>query len=225
VCSTTVAYEDSFVELKTAVLDLDVASATIFPPTRFQPLVASNFLLAMAELVVVEQLDLHKAFLTLLSLSACLGQHSRVILMTKDDIAGSPWLVITTFARAHVQTQLWGIEVPGQCPLCGSTNSWLQKVAVMVVDKSHNVDSPDQTTVARYVYRCTYTNCGKRQHKPPHKFTIEKPPGFIINAARSKASCWFQSSPIIFLPHRLFCLWLLHLCLSALKASGQGLER
>ncbi|KAG1848039.1 hypothetical protein F4604DRAFT_1687900 [Suillus subluteus] len=116
VCGTTVAYKDSFVELKDAVLDLDIASTIMFSTMWFQPLVTSNFLLAMAELVVVEQLNLHKIFPTLLSLS------------------DGPWLSTATFACAHMQTQLWGIKTR------------------------------------------------------------------LLLLARSKASRWFQSSPIIFAP-------------------------
>ncbi|KAG2076589.1 hypothetical protein BDR04DRAFT_1114140 [Suillus decipiens] len=174
-CGTTVTHKGPFTELKDAVLDLNVASAIIFTAQRFQPLVSTNFLLAMAKLVVVKQLDLLKTFPDLLCLSGCLGQHSKVILMTKDDVAGSSRLSVTTFVRAHTQIQPWGIRVPPQCPLHGSTNSWSQKVPVMVSDQSHNSNSRNQATVTR-------------QCKPPHKFQIEKPPGFIINAARSKHS-------------------------------------
>ncbi|KAG1718762.1 hypothetical protein EDB19DRAFT_1920080 [Suillus lakei] len=125
VCGSIVTYEDSFVELKQAILDLKVASAIVFPATRFQPLVATNFLLAMAELVIVEQLNLQKTFPTLLSLSNRLGLHTNVIVMTTVDDAVQ--LSVTMFARAHPQTKPWGINVPAQCPLCGSTSSWSEK--------------------------------------------------------------------------------------------------
>ncbi|KIK31623.1 hypothetical protein CY34DRAFT_19739, partial [Suillus luteus UH-Slu-Lm8-n1] len=144
VCGSIVAYEDSFVELKQAILDIKVASAIIFPATRFQPLVATNFLLALAELVIVEQLNLQKVFPALLSLSNRLGQHTKVILMTKDDAINGPRLSVTTFARAHTQTQPWGIDVPAQCPLCGSTNSWSDKVGVTALEKSDRSNAPDQ---------------------------------------------------------------------------------
>ncbi|KAG1864357.1 hypothetical protein F4604DRAFT_1928800 [Suillus subluteus] len=200
VCGSIVAYEDVFVELKQAILDLEVASAIIFPVTRFQPLVATNFLLAMAELVIVEQLDLHKVFPALLSLSNRLGQHSKVILMTKDDAITRPQLSVTTFARAHTQTQPWGIEVPAQCPLCGSTNSWSEKVGVTALDESQVIGDPDQATVARYIYTCTHIECDKSQGKPPHRFHVAKPPGFLVSMAKSKRSGWFQSPSTIFPP-------------------------
>jgi hypothetical protein len=189
VCGSIVTYEDSFVELKQAILDLKVASAIVFPATRFQPLVATNFLLAMAELVMVEQLDLQKTFPTLLSLSNRLGLHTNVIVMTTVDDAVQ--LSVTTFARAHPQTKPWGIDVPAQCPLCGSTSSWSEKVGVM---------APAQATVINYVYTCTYVECGKRQGKSPHRFDIAKPPGFLVSAAKSKTSGWFQSPCTIFPP-------------------------
>ncbi|KAG2112797.1 hypothetical protein BD769DRAFT_1391805 [Suillus cothurnatus] len=86
VCGSIVTYEDSCVELKQAILYLKVASAIVFPVKRFQPLIATNFLLAMVELIIVEQLNLQKVFPTLLSLSNCLGQHTNVIvMMTMDD--------------------------------------------------------------------------------------------------------------------------------------------
>ncbi|KAG2140220.1 uncharacterized protein EDB93DRAFT_1105958 [Suillus bovinus] len=199
-CSSIVAYEDSFVELKQAILNLEVTSAIIFPATRFQPLVATNFLLAMAELVVVEQLDLHNVFPALLFLFNRLGQHSKVILMTRDDSANSPRLLVTTFACAHMQTQPWGIEVPGQCPLCGSTNSWSEKVGVAVLNKSEDANAQDWATVARYIYTCTYIGCGKSQEKPSHRFYMDKPPGVLVNAAKSKTSGWFKSPSTIFPP-------------------------
>ncbi|KIK33203.1 hypothetical protein CY34DRAFT_100020, partial [Suillus luteus UH-Slu-Lm8-n1] len=200
VCGSIVAYEDAFVELKQAVLDLKVASAIIFPATRFQPLVATNFLLAMAELVIVEQLNLQKVFPALLSLSNRLGQHTKVILMTKDDAVNRPQLSLTTFACAHPQTQPWGIEVPAQCPLCGSTNSWSDKVGVSAVDESHLVGDSDHAAVISYIYTCKYIDCGKTQGKRPHKFHIAKPPGKLINAAKSMGSGWFQSPSTIFPP-------------------------
>ncbi|KAG1726468.1 hypothetical protein EDB19DRAFT_2043000 [Suillus lakei] len=141
VCGSVVQYEDPFFEFKDTVLELMVASAIIFSTTRFQPLVATNFLLAMAELVIVENLDLRKAFPTLLSLSSRLGQHSKVILMTLDDAADSPRLLVMTFACTHPQTQPWGIEVPAQCPTCGFTNNWSEKMAVLAFDESEDVDA------------------------------------------------------------------------------------
>jgi hypothetical protein len=192
VCGSIVTYEDSFVELKQAILDLKVASAIVFPAKRFQPLVATNFLLAMAELIMVEQLDLQKVFLTLLSLSNRLGQHTNIIVMTTmDDAINGTQLSVTTFSRAHPQTKPWGIEVPAQCPLCGSTNSWSEKVGVT---------APAQATVINYVYICTYIDCSKCQGKSPHRFDIAKPPGFLIGAAKSKTSGWFQSPSTIFPP-------------------------
>ncbi|KAG1848564.1 hypothetical protein F4604DRAFT_1935330 [Suillus subluteus] len=107
VCGSIVAYEDTFIELKQAILDLEVASTVIFPMTRFQLLVATNFLLAMAELVIVKQLDLHKVFLALLSLSNCLGQHSKVILMTKDDAMTHPPAISHNFCmHPHTDTAM-----------------------------------------------------------------------------------------------------------------------
>ncbi|KAG0693963.1 hypothetical protein DFH29DRAFT_1006753 [Suillus ampliporus] len=175
--------------------------AIVFPATRFQPLVATNFLLAMAELVMVEQLDLQKSFLTLLSLSNRLGQHTDVIVMTTvDDAVNGTQLSVTTFARAHPQTKPWGISVPAQCPLCGSTTSWSEKVGVTASNETYRVKAPAQATVTNYVYTCTYVECGKRQGKSPHRFDIAKPPGCLVGAAKSKNSGWFQSPSTIFPP-------------------------
>ncbi|KAG2109051.1 uncharacterized protein F5147DRAFT_773393 [Suillus discolor] len=182
VCASIVTHEDAFVELKQAVLDIKVASAIIFPAKRFQPLVATNFLLALAELVIIEQLDLHKVFPSLLSLSNRLGLHSKIISMTRDNAAHFPRLFVTTYARAHPQTQLWGIEVPSQCPLCGSTNSWSEKVGVTASQQSQGVAAQDQAAGG----------------KSPHRFQIDKPPGFLVNAAKSRNSGWFQSPSAIF---------------------------
>ncbi|KAG1858928.1 hypothetical protein F4604DRAFT_1930973 [Suillus subluteus] len=201
VCGSVVEYEDSFVELKQAILDLNVASAIVFPATRFQPLVATNFLLAMAELVMVEQLDLQKSFPTLLSLSNRLGQHTDVIVMTTvDDAVNGTQLSVTTFARAHLQTKPWGISVPAQCPLCGSTTSWSEKVGVTASNETYRVKAPAQAAVINYVYTCTYVECSKCQGKSPHRFDIAKPPGGLVGAAKSKNSGWFQSPSTIFPP-------------------------
>ncbi|KAG2102555.1 uncharacterized protein F5147DRAFT_776303 [Suillus discolor] len=182
VCGSIVTHEDAFVELKQAILDIKVASAIIFPAKRFQPLVATNFLLALAELVIIEQLDLHKVFPSLLSLSNHLGLHSKIISMTRDNAAHFPRLLVTTYARAHPQTQPWGIEVPSQCPLCGSTNSWSEKVSVTASQQSQGVAAQDQAAGG----------------KSPHRFQIDKPPGFLVNAAKSRNSGWFQSPSAIF---------------------------
>ncbi|KAG0698280.1 hypothetical protein DFH29DRAFT_1002932 [Suillus ampliporus] len=167
VCGSLVAHEDTFGDLQEAILNYDMVSAVIFPAAHFQPLVATNFLLAMAELVIIEQLDLHKAFPSLLSLSSHLGQHTK--------------LLVTTF-----------------CPLCGSTKSWSERVAVVLHDESVDLDAQDQAPVSWYLYYCTYPHCGKAQGKPCHKFHIDKPPGFMVNAAKSKTSGWFQSPSTIF---------------------------
>ncbi|KAG1825173.1 hypothetical protein EV424DRAFT_1345847 [Suillus variegatus] len=198
VCGSVVAHDDAFSELQEALLDYGVASAIIFTAKRFQPLVATNFLLALAEQVVIEQLNVHIAFPSLLSLSSPLGQHTNVILMTRHDAGGTPKLLVTNFARAHTQTQPWGIAVPSQCPLCGSTNSWSEKVAVKVSYESLDPGVPDEAPVYRYLYSCTYPDCGKAQRKPCHKFHIEKPPGSILKAAKTKSSGWFQSPSTTF---------------------------
>lgn len=200
VCGSVVAHVEPFRELQDAILNFDMASAIIFSATRFQPLVATNFLLALAEQVVVEQFDLRRAFPTLLSLSSRLGQHTKVILMTRDDANGTRKLLVTTFARAHIQTQPWGIQVPAQCPRCGSTNSWSERVGSKAFTESLNSGVADQVSVSRYLYSCLYAQCGKAQGMPCYKFHIDKPPGSIINAAKSKSSGWFQSPSTTFPP-------------------------
>ncbi|KAG1786053.1 uncharacterized protein HD556DRAFT_1450034 [Suillus plorans] len=102
-----------------AILHFKFASAIVFTAKRFQPLVASSFFLVFAELVLVEQLCVRKTFPELLALSGRLGLHTKVILMTLDTTSPNCQLECTTFARAHTQTQPWGIEVPAQCPQCG----------------------------------------------------------------------------------------------------------
>ncbi|KAG2158721.1 uncharacterized protein EDB93DRAFT_1245953 [Suillus bovinus] len=200
VCGSVVAHDDAFGELQQTVLDYNVGSVIIFSATRFQPLVAMNFLLALAEQVIVEQLDISKAFPGLLSLSSCLGQHTKVILMIREVAHSVHNLLVTQFARAHMQTQPWGIAVPGQCPLCGSTNSWSARVAVRGACGSRKPDDPDQAPVSRYLYACTYPECGRVQGKPPYKFHIEKPPGSLVNTAVTKTSSWFQSPSTTFPP-------------------------
>jgi hypothetical protein len=200
VCGSVVAHDDSFGELQQTVLDYNVSSAIIFSATRFQPLVATNFLLALAEQVIVEQLDISKAFHDLLTLSSRLGQHTKVILMIREDAHGVHNLLVTQFARAHPQTQPWGIFVPGQCPLCGSTNSWSARVAVQAVHDFQEPVVQDQAPVSRYLYACTYPECGKVQNKSSYKFYIDKPPGFLVDAAKIKSSTWFQSPSTTFPP-------------------------
>ncbi|KAG1728013.1 hypothetical protein EDB19DRAFT_1832909 [Suillus lakei] len=200
VCGSVVAHDDSFGELQQTVLDYNVASAIIFSTTQFQPLVTMNFLLALAEQVIVEQLDISKVFPDLLTLSSRLGQHTKVILMTREDAHGMHNLLVTQFAWAHLQTQPWGILVPGQCPLCGSTNSWSTKVAVQAADESREPGVQDQAPVSRYLYACAYPECGKAQNKSSYKFYIDKLPGFLVNAAKTKSSSWFQSPSTTFLP-------------------------
>ncbi|KAG2062661.1 hypothetical protein BDR04DRAFT_1123794 [Suillus decipiens] len=186
--------------LQQTILQYNVALAIIFSTTQFQPLVATNFLLALVEQVIVEQLDISKVFPGLLALSSCLGQHTKVILMIREDAHGVHNLLVTQFAHAHTKTQPWGILVPGQCPLCSSTNSWSRKVAVWAGDESWEPDVQDQVPVSRYLYACAYPECGKAQNKPSYKFHINKPPGFIVNAAMIKLSNWFQSPSTTFLP-------------------------
>ncbi|KAG2741535.1 hypothetical protein P692DRAFT_20880080 [Suillus brevipes Sb2] len=167
VCGSVIAHDDSFGELST----------TTSP-----------------EQVIVEQLDISKAFPGLLALSSRLGQHTKVILMIREDAHSVHNLLVTQFARAHTQIRPWGILVPGQCPLCGSTNSWSTKVAVRAPDVQ------DQSPVSRYLYTCAYPECGKAQNTPSYKFHIDKPPGVLVNAARTKSSNWFQSPSTIFPP-------------------------
>ncbi|KAG0694061.1 hypothetical protein DFH29DRAFT_880971 [Suillus ampliporus] len=173
VCGSLVVHEDTFGDLQEVILNYDMVSAVIFPTTCFQPLITTNFLLAMAELVIIEQLDLRKVFPSLLSLSSHLDQ--------------------------HIKVQPWGVDIPAQCPLCGSTKSWSERVAVVLHDESVDLDAQDQAPVSQYLYSCTYPHCGKAKGKPCHKFHIEKPPGFMVNAAKSKTSGWFQSPSTIFL--------------------------
>ncbi|KAG1731125.1 hypothetical protein EDB19DRAFT_1912608 [Suillus lakei] len=217
VCGSVIAHDDSFGKLQQTVLDYNVASAIIFSATQFQPLITTNFLLVLVEQVIVEQLDISKVFPGLLTLSSRLGQHTKVILMTREDAHGVHNLLVTQFAWVHLQTQPWGILVPGQCPLCGSTNSWLTKVAVWAADESQEPDIQDQAPVSRYLYACTYPECSKAQNKSSYKFYIDKPPGFLVNAAKTKSSSWLQSPPLLF--HLLLCLCLLHVGLLTPKAS------
>ncbi|KAG1807567.1 hypothetical protein EV424DRAFT_1543857 [Suillus variegatus] len=185
VCGSVVAHSKPYDQLMSAVLHFKFASAIVFTAKRFQPLVASNFFLAFAELVLVEQLCVRKTFPELLSLSGRLGLHTKVILMTPDPTSPHRQLECTTFARAHTQTQPWGMEVPAQCPQCGSTKSWSEKVALTVRADSHQFAETSNPSVTRYVYSCKYSNCGTAQRLAPHKFIIERPPGFMVNSART----------------------------------------
>jgi hypothetical protein len=162
-----------------------------------------NFLVAMAELVAIEQLSIHTIFPTLLSMSGGLGQHTSVILMTPVNIDGCCKLELTTFARAHTQTSPWGLHIPAQCPQCGSTKSWADRVAVTVSDESRNAHASCQASVCQYIYTCKYTNCGSAQKLPCYKFSVTKPPGSIINSARTKNCAWFQSPSTHFVSQSL----------------------
>ncbi|KAG2087685.1 uncharacterized protein F5147DRAFT_781214 [Suillus discolor] len=71
--------------------------------------------------------------------------------------------------------------------------SWAERVAVTVADKSRDEDAPDRVSVCRYIYTCKYTNCGSMQKLPPYKLSVTKPPGSIVNSAKTKNCAWFQS--------------------------------
>ncbi|KAG2127185.1 uncharacterized protein EDB93DRAFT_1109393 [Suillus bovinus] len=172
VCGSVVAHGDTFSELQEALLNYGVASSIIFSAKHFQPLVATHFLLSLAEQVIIEDLDIRTAFPGLLSLSSHLGQHTDIILMTRDDAGGMHKLIIT---------------------------SWSERVAVKVSYEPLDPDAPAEAPVSRYLYSCTYPECGKAQRKPCYKFHIDKPPGFVVNAAKTKTTGWFQSPSTIFL--------------------------
>lgn len=203
VCGSVVAHPKPYDQLMSAVLHFEFASAIVFTAKHFQPLVASNFFLAFAELVLVEQLCVRKTFPELLSLSGRLGLHTKVILMTPDPTSPHRQLECTTFARAHTQTQPWGMEVPAQCPQCGSTKSWSEKVALTVHADSHRFAEMSNPSVTRYVYSCKYSNCGTAQRLAPHKFIIERPPGFMVNSARTTKCGWFQAPSTFYSPPSL----------------------
>ncbi|KAG1883653.1 hypothetical protein F4604DRAFT_1677403 [Suillus subluteus] len=207
VCGSVVAHDNSFGELQQTIVTIipvleekskvPVISATIPKLSALEPLFShmlllfspmhsrtfTNFLLALAEQVIVEQLDISKALPGLLALSSRLGQHNKVILMIREDAHSVHNLLITQF-----------------CPLCGSTNSWLMKVAVWAAHESQEPDVQDQAPVSRYLYACAYPECGKVQNKSSYKFHIDKPPGFLVNAAKTKSSNWFQSPSTTFPP-------------------------
>ncbi|KAG2089641.1 hypothetical protein BD769DRAFT_1679873 [Suillus cothurnatus] len=176
VCGSVVVHKTPYTQLKEAILQFDFAGAIIFPTPHFQPLVAMNFLVAMMELVAIEQLGIHSVFSTLLI-----------------NINGCCKLELTTFACAHTQTSPWGLDIPAQCPQCGSTKSWAARVTVTVADKSHDTDTPDHVSVCWYIYTCKYTNCSSMQKLPPYKLLVTKPPGSIVNSAKTKNCAWFQS--------------------------------
>ncbi|KAG1747473.1 hypothetical protein EDB19DRAFT_1826196 [Suillus lakei] len=203
VCGSVVAHETPYTQLKESVLQFNFASAIIFPAARFQPLVTTNFLVAMVELVAIEQLSIRTVFPTLLSMSGGLGQHTSVILMTPVNIDGCCKLELTTFARAHTQTSPWGIPIPVQCPQCGSTKSWAERVAVTVSDENRDAHASRQVSVCQYIYTCKYTNCGSTQKLPRYKFSVTKPPGSIINSARTKNCAWFKSPSTHFVSQSL----------------------
>ncbi|KAG1863116.1 hypothetical protein F4604DRAFT_1683705 [Suillus subluteus] len=197
VCGSVVAYKTPYTQLKESVLQFNFASAILFSTARFQPLVA------MAELVAIEQLSIHTVFPTLLSMSGGLGQHTSVILMTPVNIDGCCKLELTTFARAHTQTSPWGVPIPAQCPQCGSTKSWGERVAVTVSDENRDAHASAQGSVCQYIYTCKYTNCGSTQKLPCYKFSVTKPPGSIINTARTKNCAWFKSPSTHFVSQSL----------------------
>ncbi|KAG1806326.1 uncharacterized protein HD556DRAFT_1302831 [Suillus plorans] len=130
VCGSVFVHPKPYNQLMSAVLHFEFASAIVFTAKHFQPLVASSFFLVFVELVLVEQLCVHKTFPELLSLSGHLGLHTKVILVTLDPTSLHHQLECTIFACAHTQTQPWGIEVPMQCPQCGSIKSWSEKIAL-----------------------------------------------------------------------------------------------
>ncbi|KAG1738156.1 uncharacterized protein EDB91DRAFT_1249475 [Suillus paluster] len=200
VCGSVMAHDDAFGELQEVVLNCDMAPAIIFPATCFQPLVATNILVAMVEQVVIKQLNVRMAFPSLLSLSSRLGQHTKVILMTRDDSDGIHKLLVTTFARAQPQTHPWGIQVPAQCLLCGLTNSWSVKVGGRSSNAPLDHNVPDHNAVPRHLYSYTYTECGNAQGKTRYKFFVDKPPSFIVKAAKTNTSGWFQSPSTNFPP-------------------------
>jgi hypothetical protein len=61
-------------------------------------------------------------------------------------------------------------------------------------------DVQDQSPVSRYFYTCAYPECGQVPNKLSYKFHIDKLPGFLVNAAKTKSSNWFQSPSTTFPP-------------------------
>ncbi|KAG1838504.1 hypothetical protein C8R48DRAFT_680061 [Suillus tomentosus] len=113
------------------------------------------------------------------------------------------YLECTTFACAHPQTQPWGIEVPAQCPQCGTTKSWSKKITLTVHADSHQSAATSNSSMTRYVYSCKYFNCGTAHKLTPHKFIIERPLGFMVNSARTTKCRWFQVSSTFHSPPSL----------------------
>jgi hypothetical protein len=104
VCSSIIAYDNSFSKLQQTILNYNIISAIIFSTTQFQYFVATNFLLALAEQVIVEQLDISKVFPGVPTLSSHLRQHTKVILMIRDNAYGMHNLLITQFTCVHTKT-------------------------------------------------------------------------------------------------------------------------
>ena len=126
---------------------------------------------------------------TLLTQSGRLGQHTKIILMTRRSGDAGVQLECSTFALAHTQTQPWGIEIPGQCPQCGSTNSW-EKVSVK-----------EGESIKQYIFRCLFRDCSRDQlpdRLPPYRILVTKPEGSLVNGARMPNCGWFQSPSTFF---------------------------
>ncbi|OAX36495.1 hypothetical protein K503DRAFT_772460 [Rhizopogon vinicolor AM-OR11-026] len=162
------------------------SSAIVFLAEHFQPLVATSFFAALAELVIVENLNIRTPFPTLLSLSSRLGLHTHVCLMTRQHGYSCVQLECTIFSLADAQTRPWGIEIPGQCPQCGSISAW---------KKASLTNGPG---VVKYAYSCQFSQCGTEQRLDPYKVIITKPPGVLVNAARTSSCGWFQSPSSFF---------------------------
>ncbi|KAG2051656.1 hypothetical protein BDR06DRAFT_1060478 [Suillus hirtellus] len=180
VCGSVIAHPKPYDQLMSAILHFEFASAIMFIVKHFQPLVASNFFLVFAELVLVEQLCVCKTFPELLLLSGHLGLHIKVILMTLD-----PLVLTASWSTQHLH-----VPTPKL-----SLGEWrcLRSALNVVQPKLAETSDP---SVTRYVYSCKYSNYGTAQRLAPHKLVIERPLDFMVNSARTTKCGWFQDDPV-----------------------------
>ena len=158
-----------------------ISNALAFDAPHLQTVIIMEALVRVTTLVVIHGFDFTHSLGHVLRESTYLGMHTGIVHFSLGDQENVNISKVIKYVWAHCNYQPWGMELPMQCPQCGTVQKWASV----------------QTEDGGYMYECVYWRCGYNGNTRQawlHTMTVEHPKGATLLKLNGGQGGWMRVS-------------------------------
>ena len=158
-----------------------ISNALAFDALCLQTINITEALVRVTKLVMIHGFDFTHSLEHVLMESMYLGMHTGIVHFSLGDQEDTNISKVIKYVWVHHDYQPWGMELPMQCPQCGTVQKWASM----------------QTRDGGYMYECVYRRCGydgNARRAWSHMMTVEHPKGATLLKLNGGQGGWMRVS-------------------------------